>query len=183
MDKKARIFLAAGFAFLCIAGSLLHFFYDFTGKDPLAGLISPVNESPWEHLKLLYFPALAMTVAGCLILREKRSVFPAAMAAGVWAGMLSILCIFYFYTGVLGFHLLAMDLFSFAAGAAITCLTAARILNRSKQPSDAAVRAAIGFLILPLLLFFLFTYDAPPIALFEVPGQVRILSGASFFVR
>ena len=124
-----------------------------------------------------------MTVAGCLILREKRSVFPAAMAAGVWAGMLSILCIFYFYTGVLGFHLLAMDLFSFAAGAAITCLTAARILNRSKQPSDAAVRAAVGFLILPLLLFFLFTYDAPPIALFEVPGQVRILSGASFFVR
>ena len=105
------------------------------------------------------------------------------MAAGVWAGMLSILCIFYFYTGVLGFHLLAMDLFSFAAGAAITCLTAARILNRSKQPSDAAVRTAVGFLILPLLLFFLFTYDAPPIALFEVPGQVRILSGASFFVR
>ena len=97
MDKKTRNFLAAGFVFLCIAGCLLHFFYDFTGKDPLAGLISPVSESPWEHLKLLYFPALLMTAAGWLILREKRGTLPAAMSAGVWAGMFTILDIFYFY--------------------------------------------------------------------------------------
>ena len=96
MKKRTRIFLAAGFVFLCVAGSLLHFFYGFTGKDPLAGLVSPVNESPWEHLKLLYFPALLLTGAGCLILREKSGVLPAAMGAGVWTGMLSILCVFFF---------------------------------------------------------------------------------------
>ena len=171
MDKKTRNFLAAGFVFLCIAGCLLHFFYDFTGKDPLAGLISPVSESPWEHLKLLYFPALLMTAAGWLILREKRGTLPAAMSAGVWAGMFTILDIFYFYTGVLGRHLLAMDLLSFAAGAAVTCLVAARVLRRPNPLPAPVFRAGVGFLILPLLLFFLFTYDAPPIALFSVPGR------------
>lgn len=169
MEKRTRIFLAAGFVFLCVAGSLLHFFYGFTGKDPLAGLVSPVNESPWEHLKLLYFPALLLTGAGCLILREKSDVLPAAMGAGVWTGMLSILCVFFFYTGVLGFSLLPLDLLTFAAGAAVTCLTAAKIL-RQKNPPCAALRAGTALLLLPLLLFFLFTYDAPPVALFEVPA-------------
>ena len=171
MDKKTRNFLAAGFVFLCIAGCLLHFFYDFTGKDPLAGLISPVSESPWEHLKLLYFPALLMTAAAWLILRGKRGTLPAAMSPGPWAGRVTLLGIFSFSTAFLRRLLLAMALLSFAAGAAVSCLLAALVLRRPNPLPAPVFRACVGFLILPLLLFFLFTYDAPPIALFSVPGR------------
>lgn len=39
------------------AGVLLHFLYQWL-PNPALALISPVRESVWEHVKLLYFPLL-----------------------------------------------------------------------------------------------------------------------------
>ena len=41
-----------------LAGSALHFLYDLW-PNPLTAVFAPVNESVWEHLKLLYWPFLA----------------------------------------------------------------------------------------------------------------------------
>lgn len=41
-----------GVFFLIIAGSLQHFTYDWSNQIPIVGVISPVNESVWEYLKL-----------------------------------------------------------------------------------------------------------------------------------
>ncbi len=38
-----------------LAGSALHFLYDLW-PNPLTAVFAPVNESVWEHLKLLYWP-------------------------------------------------------------------------------------------------------------------------------
>ena len=40
-----------------LAGVCLHFLYELF-PNPLTALISPVNESIWEHLKLVYWPYL-----------------------------------------------------------------------------------------------------------------------------
>ena len=40
-----------------LAGSALHFLYDLW-PNPLTAVFAPVNESVWEHLKLLYAPFL-----------------------------------------------------------------------------------------------------------------------------
>ena len=53
--KKAFILAAVGAA---LGGTALHFLYDLL-PNPLTALIAPVNESVWEHLKLLYYPTLA----------------------------------------------------------------------------------------------------------------------------
>lgn len=55
---RIKHYLAAGFLFTSVLGTLSHFFYDWSGRNPLAALISPVNESIWEHMKLLFFPSL-----------------------------------------------------------------------------------------------------------------------------
>ena len=46
----------AGFLFASAAGTLLHFLFDITGQSLPAALISAVNESIWEHMKLLFYP-------------------------------------------------------------------------------------------------------------------------------
>ena len=38
-------------------GVLLHFLHDWA-PNPVVGLISPVRESLWEHIKILYIPLL-----------------------------------------------------------------------------------------------------------------------------
>lgn len=50
------------------AGFLLHFLYDWS-PNVLFAMISPVQESVWEHLKLIYWPLL---VFGLLYSRKDR---------------------------------------------------------------------------------------------------------------
>lgn len=52
----------AEFIFIAIVGTLLHFVYDWSGQNPAVGIIASVSESTWEHLKLLFMPALLFTL-------------------------------------------------------------------------------------------------------------------------
>ena len=46
------------FTLAVLGGTALHFLYD-VWPNPLTAVLAPVNESVWEHLKLLYWPFLA----------------------------------------------------------------------------------------------------------------------------
>ena len=52
------------FAFIIttLAGACLHFLYDFL-PNPVTALFSPINESIWEHLKIIYWPYLIAMLA------------------------------------------------------------------------------------------------------------------------
>lgn len=50
--------------FVMISGVLLHFTFGWSNNNVLIGTFSPVNESIWEHLKLLFFPMLITTIMG-----------------------------------------------------------------------------------------------------------------------
>ena len=54
--KKINSLLA--YIIIGIAGTLFHFIYEWSGENPIVGAIASVNASVWEHLKLLFFPAL-----------------------------------------------------------------------------------------------------------------------------
>lgn len=78
---KGRFFLA--FVLAALVGSALHFGYDLC-PSPLVGLICPVTESVWEHLKLLYWPFLA---SGFLLNRKAQD------AQAAWSGTLAALLV------------------------------------------------------------------------------------------
>lgn len=99
---KKRFVLA--FFVTAAAGSALHFAYDWL-PVPLVGLFAPVNESVWEHLKLLFWPMLA---AGFILCRKK----PDQMRA--WSGFLAALLLM--PLGLLGIYYLL------AAGFGVTAL-------------------------------------------------------------
>jgi len=52
---KKRWIVTAVFA--ALLGSAMHFLYELLPSVPTA-VLAPVNESPWEHLKLLFYPTL-----------------------------------------------------------------------------------------------------------------------------
>ena len=45
-----------GFFFTVVFGVLLHFLYEWSYNSVWIAPFSGVNESTWEHMKLLFFP-------------------------------------------------------------------------------------------------------------------------------
>ena len=61
MKKEVlKKFTLGGILWTLVIGTLSHFFYQWSGENFLIGLLSPVNETVWEHLKLLFFSCSAV---------------------------------------------------------------------------------------------------------------------------
>ena len=88
---------------ICIVlGIILHFIYEWSGENMLVGLFSAVNESTWEHLKLLFYPMLLTTIIGYFYLGKSISSFLCAKTIGIIVAMCFTVVLFYTYTGILG---------------------------------------------------------------------------------
>ena len=74
MKRDLSLWQLSGFALTSLAGTLLHFLYDWTGENKIAALISGVNESTWEHMKLLYFPLLVYAIIEYLGTKDATSM-------------------------------------------------------------------------------------------------------------
>lgn len=113
MHKKFCKYIAFGMLFNLIIGTLSHFVYDWSGKNPIVGLFSPINESVFEHLKMLYFPMLIWVIIGYYkYARKNRSYFPSAFV-GLVCGLLTMPVIFYTYTAFTKTEILFIDIIIF----------------------------------------------------------------------
>ena len=70
---ERRLVVVAGVA-IVVAGALLHFVYGWSSRNALVGLVSPVNESVWEHTKRLVVPLVVAGVVEAVLLRDVRRV-------------------------------------------------------------------------------------------------------------
>lgn len=106
---------AAVVGFLCVltVGSLAHFLYGWSGNNRIVGLFAPVNESVWEHMKLLFFPMLAYSLYMILRFRKDHPGITSAFCLGILAGTILIPVFFYAYTCVLGRNLFFLDISTF----------------------------------------------------------------------
>lgn len=149
-----------------LLGSVNHFLYDFSERNPFTALITPVNESTWEHLKLLFFPVLFFTAAQYYIMHPARSAFFASRFTGVCSGMAATVVLFYAYTGILGTHILLVDISIFLFSVCFTFYVSAR-LYRKFFGTDSMVTFFAWFIL--VLLFFIFTCYPPDFFLFFPP--------------
>lgn len=153
-----------GFIFTVVIGSLMHFVYDWTGENSVVGMIAPVNESTWEHLKLLFYPSALFSVAACLLTKTEKN-YITVKAFSILAGMLSIVVVFYTYTGIIGQNFLWADILTFIIGAAVVYYTSEKKLKDLKLGNLTGIIVLLGM----VLLFILFTFNPPSIGLFEDP--------------
>lgn len=94
MKRNLSLWQLAGFAFTSIGGTLLHFLYDLTGQSVVAAPFSAVNESTWEHMKLLFFPMFVFALVQSRFFGE-RPDFWCVKLAGSAAGLALIPVLFY----------------------------------------------------------------------------------------
>lgn len=168
-QKHKRFFISTffGAVFVFATGTLQHFSYQWSHNNFIMGLISPVNESVWEHMKMVFFPALFFFALEYIFLFRTYSHLLRADLAGMLAGTISIPILFYIYTGLIGRHLLFIDILLFIFSSVFTFY----VRYRSIMSSKSKRYTFIYFLcILSLgLCFLIFTYYPPDIALFISP--------------
>ena len=169
MYKRLRRWEIAGFFLTGIAGPLLHFVYRWSGENRIAAAISAVNESTWEHMKLLFVPVFLFALVEMVVLTGQYRNLLAAKLAGTLAGLAAIPVLFYTYTGIWGQSSMAADIAIFYIAAALVFYLGYR-LGESGKLSGGALQ--IGSLLVLWIIAFLmvyFTYAPPHIALFQDP--------------
>lgn len=124
--KQLKLFSIGGFFFIVILGTLAHFIYGWTNANFIAGLFTPINETTWEHMKLLFFPGLLWSYIMHWKLKAEFPQLLCNLFIGTIAGTWFIPILFYLYTGILGFHTLSLDIAVFVVSAAISCYVSYR---------------------------------------------------------
>lgn len=169
MGKRLFFWELAGFLFTSALGSLLHFTYDWSGGWSVAAAFSAVNESTWEHMKLLFFPMFVFSVIQLCALGRTYPNFLAVRGVSVLAGTALIPTLYYTYTGVLGFHVMWVDLAVFFLSALGAFALDFRLLRRGRFTS--LWQQILGLLVLWGLafLFVYCTFQPPKLGLWQDP--------------
>ena len=166
MKKSVSFWQMMGFLFTSVLGTFLHFLFDLTGGSVFAALISAVNESIWEHMKLLFYPMVLFALLEYRAWGKIVSGFWCVKGKGILLGLTLIPVLYYTYTGILGVSTdwFNITIFFIAAGAAYRRET---ILFQKAYPCRLSPRIALLTICAIGVLFTVFTFLPPPIPFFR----------------
>ncbi len=167
MRRERRTFETAGMLFTLLFGNLLHFVYGWTGQAQWAAYLSAVNESTWEHMKLLAVPWVVWSVVSIAVSRSAAAALP--RAAGLLTGLTAIPTLFYTYTGIVGKSVDVVNVLLFQVAVLLAYFVSAAMQRGGKFA--AAPWQIVGILVhLAAVVFFvLWTLAPPDIPLFVDP--------------
>lgn len=147
-------FTWGGILWTLVTGTLSHFFYQWSGENFLIGLVSPVNETVWEHLKLLFFPGLIFLLAEKIVLEDRYPDIFCQSLRGLWAGMISMPLLFYGYTFFTKEDYLWADIAIFFISVLLAFLLPYARLIGGKTAGQCGLRQNLLILFALLFLFF-----------------------------
>lgn len=153
-------------------GSLLHFTYEWSGRFLPVSFFSAVNESTWEHLKLLFMPMFLYSALESTVLEPCFPGLLKSRALGCLLGMFVITSFFYTYSGILGTNYLVLDLLSFFLGTAAAFGLSSLWIQRPKKASPfgkTSFYTGLAVFIILFLCFAVFTWYPPKLGLFQEP--------------
>ena len=145
-----------GFVFVSIIGTVNHFVFEW------------INESSWEHLKLIFFPYLVFSIIQYSFFGKSKSL-AFSKAIGVTVGMATILAIFYTYSGIVGKNIDTINILSFFIGVSVAFLVDSKMQKSSTFDDLYYNVIGISLFVLLTIMFVLFTFAPPLIPLFKDP--------------
>lgn len=163
---------------LFLVGSSLHFLFELSGDNILVGFFAAVNESVWEHSKMLVLPmilfwSLYYLFKGKKYCIDKDKWFTSALISLVTA-LIVMPFLYYFYTEAFGVEILLVDILILLI--AIT-LGQTAALHFYKYSKGLKWEIALTLSLLIMLGFICLTLYPPHIPMFidDPSGQYGII--------
>ncbi len=166
MKRSIGVWQLAGFAATSLGGTLLHFLYEWLGKPFWIAPFSGVNESTWEHMKLLFWPMLIYAIVQSFFFRERED-FWCVKLRGILLGLALIPIIFYTYNGVIGKSPDWLNIAIFFVSAAGAYIYETKLFKKNEPCKNPWL--SIVLLTALALCFAVFTFAAPEIGIFRDP--------------
>ena len=158
--KKKDIILGSIFIFLL--GSLLHFTYDLSCKNYIVGVFSAINESVFEHTKLILYPIIIWYLIYYLKNKDdvNRNYLFSSMIINIVFSILIIPFLFYFYTEAFGIESLILDIVIFYISSLSGLLIASKYYHKKIN------LPWIPLIIIIIVLYTVATFYPPNIPIF-----------------
>ena len=167
MKRQIGYWELLGFGITSLLGTLLHFLYECLGESVWIAPFSGVNESTWEHMKLLFWPMFLFAIAQSLFVKERED-FWCIKLRGILLGLWLIPVLFYTYNGVIGKSPDWLNITFFFLSAAVSYRYETKRFH-SEASQRCSSRWAIFLLCVIVLLFVLFTFFTPKLGIFRDP--------------
>lgn len=160
--------IVLGIPTLFAVGSVMHFIYDISGRNPVSGLIAPANESVWEHAKMVVWPVILWWVLydwfwGRKVGTDKNRWYGGALLA-LSVALIVMPMLYYFYTEAFGTEFLWVDILIL-----LLSLLSGQMAGLHAYRHGRGIPHRIVLLLFTaiILLFMLFTLFPPHIPWFQ----------------
>lgn len=165
--KKAEI---VSYIIACTLGVLFHFVYEWSGNNSFAGLFFPVNESTWEHMKLIFYPVIIASIIEYYLFHIRNTNYICIKLRSSLIGIISTIIIFYTSCGVIGRSIDWLNIAIFFIAMAIAYVYSYRCLSElSVVQGSASSNRCIILICIISIIFMIFTVYPPSIGLFAPP--------------
>ncbi|MDP4128136.1 MAG: DUF6512 family protein [Bacillota bacterium] len=166
MMRTVFIWELSGILFLILVGSLLHFTFEWSNRLPLVGVLSPVNESVWEHLKLGFGSLVLFSLIEYRFIRHEINNFLLAKGIGLVILQATILIVFYTYTMFSGKPILAIDISSYILGC-VLCQSFSYFALTKVGEKNLLNAVGLLLMIIHAVLLVIFTFAPPKLPIFQ----------------
>ncbi|MCR5636102.1 MAG: DUF6512 family protein [Clostridiales bacterium] len=166
MNNKIKKYQIFSVIFSFVIGCLLHLTYKLSGENKFVAMFSSINESTWEHLKLLFFPMLVTAIIGCLYFKNDIPNFFCSKAKGIIASLIFMVAAFYTYNGIVGRNFPAVDISLFFISVLLGEFISYLLVKNRKKCNN---RVAAFVLIVLFVCFIVFTFNTPKLRIFREP--------------
>ncbi|MBQ7036279.1 MAG: hypothetical protein IJN74_02165 [Clostridia bacterium] len=168
MQNSVKKWQTAGFIFTSVLGVILHFLFEWSGQNPIIASFSAVNESIWEHMKILFFPMALFALLESRYVQKAHKDFWCAKLTGIILGIVLIPALYYTVLGMFGKSPDFINIAIFFVVAAIVYTVETALLGAENTDCRAP---RLARLLIPALavLFMVFTFYTPQIPLFRDP--------------
>ena len=167
MKQRSILWQATGFALVTFGGTILHFLYDWTSESILVSPFSGVNESTWEHMKLLFWPLLLFALVQRLFFKDQENYWCVKLVE-ILLGLVLIPVLFYTYNGVFGKSPDWINITIFYITALLVFLFEWWVFKNDRLQCKYP-RLAFAAIYLIGVLFVVFTFAPPQLPLFRDP--------------
>ena len=139
----------------CIIGIILHFAYEFSGKNILVALFSAVNNSIWNHIKIIIFSIYIVSLVKMYITQKREKNLWTALFFKIITAIIAMLMLYNLYIFLFMVHNLIVDICIFYIAITLASIAQKVILNKvNVSPVVEDVYKYINLALIILTIIF-----------------------------